>query len=572
MRFLENSANFDQKSFIGKIFASAFFLFFGLAGAVFLVFLAKTTLSELRSYGWEEAKGLIVHSERVSSPEGKYILRLAYEYEYNGKKYRGETFSEAQVNFNGKFRQVAEAEKRYASGTFHAVYVNPASPWDAVLERQFSWWMLIGGLIPLVFCFIGFGGLYGCWFMKKTNDLHKTRPPVIGTKGVRSGAGSYIFLGVVVLFCAALTIFMFILPAGRTIAARSWESIPCRIVSSRVTSHDGSEGGTTYGVEIIYQYDVGGRSYVGDRYDFLACSSSGYEGKVEIVRRYPAGKKTICQVNPRDAYEAVLSTEFRSDYWFGLIPLAFVAFGGLGMFFVWRRSRHKKIEHENIELEDAIGVCDSFLEEGGWLKPRNTPLKMFLGGLLFALIWNGLVSVFVTIAVKSWVKGEPEWFLSIFIIPFVLIGMLTIVFFLFSFADLFVEAPRVRLSKCCPCLGDKVMAEWEIAGSRAYRHMSINVEGVQKIRMADKEARDKVCSAIFVLIPLLETDLPEVMSGGRKEFELPGDMMHSFKAPNHKIVWRVKLCGRRRYRPALTCEYEFCVMPLPQGGKSHVAS
>ena len=39
------------------------------------------------------------------------------------------------------------------------------------------------------------------------------------------------------------------------------------------------------------------------------------------------------------------------------------------------------------------------------------------------LFWNGMVALFVTIAVNSHLRGEPEWFLTLFMVPFVLVGL-----------------------------------------------------------------------------------------------------------------------------------------------------
>jgi hypothetical protein len=47
----------------------------------------------------------------------------------------------------------------------------------------------------------------------------------------------------------------------------------------------------------------------------------------EIVRRYPAGTRTTCYVNPRDESEAVLTRGASRSLTFGLAPIVFFAAG-----------------------------------------------------------------------------------------------------------------------------------------------------------------------------------------------------------------------------------------------------
>jgi hypothetical protein len=73
-----------------------------------------------------------------------------------------------------------------------------------------------------------------------------------------------------------------------------------------------SAGGCTarhseYVPVITFAYTVAGRSHQGTRYDLSNSPDMRLPAVQEVVRRYPAGTRTTCYVNPRDESEAVLT-------------------------------------------------------------------------------------------------------------------------------------------------------------------------------------------------------------------------------------------------------------------------
>jgi len=54
------------------------------------------------------------------------------------------------------------------------------------------------------------------------------------------------------------------------------------VISSEVKYHSGSHGGT-YSVNTFYTYEINGREFKSNTYDFAGGSSSGYEGKQAVV-------------------------------------------------------------------------------------------------------------------------------------------------------------------------------------------------------------------------------------------------------------------------------------------------
>jgi hypothetical protein len=132
-------------------------------------------------------------------------------------------------------------------------------------------------------------------------------------------AGILMTLGGLVL-AAALASF-FLRPAIRTLAARSWPTSSCLVRTSQMRTNTRGRR-PTYSADVLYSYEVAGRQYESNRYDFLGGSDSDFAGQSAIAARYRPGTRVDCYVDPQDPTAAVLSRSFRSAYLFGLVPLA----------------------------------------------------------------------------------------------------------------------------------------------------------------------------------------------------------------------------------------------------------
>ena len=128
--------------------------------------------------------------------------------------------------------------------------------------------------------------------------------------------------------------------------------------------------------------------------------------------------------------------------WVGLIvPFAFILVGGGGLIYAvlhWGKSaEHRAATAGRTSREQFPNIPDdsNITNSPGTTLDFRLPMATSPGWALFGtlvacLFWNGIVSVFVVLAVNSHLEGNPEWFLTIFIIPFVLIGIGLVFFFL----------------------------------------------------------------------------------------------------------------------------------------------
>ncbi|HSL81811.1 MAG TPA: DUF3592 domain-containing protein, partial [Thermoanaerobaculia bacterium] len=256
------------------------------------------------------------------------------------------------------------------------------------------------------------------------------------TPGKAAGCG-VAFFGVFLLFGLGFAAF-FVWPAVRVLQARSWAEVPCEILESRVASHAG-EDGSTYSVEVLYRYRVDGREYTSDRYQFLGGSSSGYESKARAVERIPPGTRTVCYVDPEDPMQAVLVRRLTAEYLFAFLPLVFVAVGAGGIYVslaglergtardVRPGRRVRPLEPGGEPAFEASGGDRSVAPGSLVLEAPTGPVGKFVGATFIALFWNGIVGVFVWQAWEGWRAGSPDGCLTLFILPFLLIGLLLLI-------------------------------------------------------------------------------------------------------------------------------------------------
>jgi hypothetical protein len=393
-------------------------------------------------------------------------------------------------------------------------------------------------------------------------------------KSNRLGGGCLLlFFGLFLAAGCAAFFFMFLRPVMQIAAARDWVERPCVIVSSKVGVHSDSDG-STYSVDIEYTYVVDGKQYKSDRYAFDVGSSSGRAGKQRVVDQYPAGSERTCYVDPRDPREAVLNRGFVPTLWFGLLPLVFVAVGGGGLLFCTRaaikRGGPGRTSTTEWMPDDEQARVEKGLQQGYGqapalgpitLKPAVSPWGKLIGGLVFAVIWNGITSVFVTIAVMSHLKGDPEWFLTFFIIPFVLVGLAAILFVGYSILALFTPQPVITISSPSVRLGESLRLSWLFGGAvSSLRRLTITVCG-QESATYRRGTTTYTDTNVFLDIPVVDATDSFRIQRGDVEVQIPSDTMHSFESEHNKITWSITVKGEIAMWPDVDNSYQLLVLP-----------
>lgn len=388
------------------------------------------------------------------------------------------------------------------------------------------------------------------------------------TSNSRDRAKGKLFLGcfftVFMLFGLGMSA-VFLWPLVNIVQAKNWRATPCRILSSKVGTHSGSKGGSTYSVDVTYEYFVDDQRYVGTRYKFMGGSSSGYEGKKEIVDRLRPGTATTCYVNRRDPNDAVIERGFTADIFFGGIPLVFAAIGAGGLFgvFVYKPGRPKPGASPGLPAAEAPPG-----KSGTALKTSTSPFMRFGCALFFALFWNAIVSVFVVQCISGWSSGSGDGCMTAFLVPFVLVGLGVIVLVGYTFLALFNPRPSLKLSSSTVALGDSIEVEWETTGNLSrVKSFTISLEGREEAtyRRGTSTATDK---STFMKIVLVDSSNGNELRRGRAQFTIPPDSMHSFKSRNNKFLWVLSVKGDIPRWPDIGEEYPIEVLPHRGKGRA----
>ena len=417
--------------------------------------------------------------------------------------------------------------------------------------------------------------------------------PIEKAKPSRSGLGCVIPFGL--LFAAiGLLGFWFVTlrPLIRSAASMDWVRTPCEILSSELERHHGSEN-DTYRVAIRFRYEWPPRSpavesggtadaslssdahahvYESDRYDFSTGSTNvGVDRMRAAVRENPPGRHTFCHVDPEHPESAVLDRRVPANVWIGCLLLLFPGFGILIIFLVWGSSRRVRAEagsplrraaaqNARISRDTTSAIRDMAPSPAGdatdpvsgpsgevLLKPASGRIGVFIGLTFFALFWNGIVGVFVLQAAKEFGRGFIGWFLPLFLIPFVLVGLLLLGAAFQAFSRLFAPAVHVRLDPSRLHLGARVPVAWRLGG-RGVRKLTIRIIAREEAtyRQGTNTRTDR---SDFYREVVFESSDALALAEGRAEILLPAEAVApAFAAKNNKLVWELVFDGEIPWR------------------------
>ncbi len=109
--------------------------------------------------------------------------------------------------------------------------------------------------------------------------------------------------------------------------AKTWPTAEGHVETCKVTESSDSDG-TTYQVEVQYNYEVAGIRYTGNRIAFGYVGSSGRAAHQEIADRLSAAKTVRVRYDPANPWQAVLS------YGLNRSTIFFLVFGATWLLFV----------------------------------------------------------------------------------------------------------------------------------------------------------------------------------------------------------------------------------------------
>ena len=571
----------------GRVGITLFFFVWMAIPSVGMVLMVREGVRGAAPWSWKPADCTIVRSGVDETKDDRYAFTIRYTYAAGALSAVEAPTRDGIVYARGykgdsDYAPAQRLVLRHPPGSRATCYVNPDDPAEAVLKRE--WPTVFFALpFPLLFIVIGVVVLYYTWRTPKPK-AEAASAPISGAASTMPGKAAWVgvaFFGI--FFVVGLCVL-----AGmggkvrKAFAARSWTPVPATVIKSDVRSHRGDDS-TTYSVNVLYSYSVDGRELRSNRYAFMGGSSSGYDGKREVVRRYPPGTTFTAYVNPEDSADAVIERGFTWGMLVLLVPLVFMGVGGVGAYYCGRYARRastsavaagasprlaaplprrfaslgRTIAPHSARLSGARSTAGGLV-----LKPQHSPALKLLGFTLICLFWNGIVSVFLFQVIKSWASGRGEVCLSVFLIPFVAVGIALVLGTLHSLLAVFNPRCTVTLDRE-PILGGATEFRWTFTGRHDRIHrLVLRVEGREEAtyRQGTNTRTDK---NVFFVLDLFDTSRSLDVRTGKARWAVPADTMHSFASSNNKIAWVFILHGHIQGWPDVKDEYALNVAPLP---------
>ena len=511
---------------------TVFGLVFGTIGLAILVLSVRDSLRRLATRHWMPTPCTIVES-MIDDKDERHQFNSVFEYHFSGRAYTSRHFTHKGGLPNSRIGDAHRLLDRYPPGASATCYVNPAAPNEALIRRDFSaGGIIVPVLFSLPFALFGYGLIFFAW---RHDRAQPTASVITGGKRPRGAvAVPAIFGAIFIAVGLGVTVPTFVTPFLRQRAARAWTPVEAVVEQSRVRSHSGDDS-TTYSVDITYRYRVDGRDYRGDRYHFRSGSSSGYEAKRRVVGAHPPGSSVRVYVNPADPFDSVIVRDMGVAIYLGLLPLLFAVVGGLVMVFGVRHGRR-------------LGRPSA--APAAWtLRPTRRGAKP-LGFLAIALFWNGIVSVLVTQCAGQWLAGGRPIFMTLFLVPFVAIGIGIVAGFFAELLRLF--NPRIVLLPPPSPLVAGVPAVIAFRGCgriERLKRLAFFLVGSETSGSSgddgERTTREFHRSAVY------ELDQPLLMQQGSFRLTLPPSLMRRTAAPGDRIDWSLEIKGMIPHWPDL---------------------
>jgi hypothetical protein len=401
-------------------------------------------------------------------------------------------------------------------------------------------------------------------------------------------AGEALFFAVFLVFgIAAFTITLATMAWPELRANRHFLETHCTIVKTAI-SELRTDDGPAYRPDITIAYEVSGKKFKTVTYDAARMYSSSKANAREIADQFRVGEQYVCWYDPRDPQQAVLVRGYSGwMYLLLLIPASFIIIGGGGLIYTlfhWGTSaeRRSALQHRAAKIDltgEGLDEKDNYPQippptdakssPGTRLMYRlpiaTSPGWQLFGAFCACIVWNAITGVFVAFAIRSHFKGDPEWFLTFFIIPFVLIG-LVLVFVLFRQLLIATGIGPTRME-----VSHYPLRPGESCDLYLCQAGRLSLHSLQVVLVCDEHATfrqgtdtrtetRRVFEQSIFSQERLEID-PAAPFEHEWPFQIPSGSMHSFKSAHNEIRWQLLVKGDVAGWPNFERDYPLIVYP-----------
>lgn len=532
-----------------KLLLTGLCLFFLVLGSASAMDLVQEIGYRRETREWAETDCVISTSQAVNDqPAEEYRIAIEYTYVFDGQSYQSTQIRRDTPEVDWIF-DAYEWMDRFPAGSSRRCYVDPSDPTQAVLNHDpvnQGWWL------PLPLLFVGIGAvlLWFQWRPARPTDRKARDLPREEDTGRTSAADVLVPWGVLSVFVLVGLLCGWFAFACDWVVLRdsqTWDEHPCVIESGRLLE-ESDEDKPKYRVDICYVYTVDGIEYRSSDYEIGDAFSGDRSGQLDILNRFLPGQKFLCYVNPENPRQAILSRSLARSPWLAIIPGVFLVAGVAGM-----------ISMVVAHLSNSEDECALTDQDGSVTLCSERRVAAFAGMGVFALVWNGLVSVFIYMEVQQWANGESGMGDLIVLIPFALVGLAVIVGVVYYGLACFNPRLTVRLSRDSLVAGESFVLSWEFEGANdKLRSLHILLEGIHEIL---EQGQEEATTEVIAEMNLLETTDSTCIERGEISVKIPYDARPSFEADEESVVWALLITGKIPRMPDVKTSHEISILP-----------
>lgn len=198
---------------------------------------------------------------------------------------------------------------------------------------------------------------------------------------------------------------------------------------------------------------------------------------------------------------------------------------------------------------------------------ETTPLLL---SSLFSLAWNTMVAVLMVIAVENHLSGNPDWFLTVLLVPFAAVSFFSTRWFFISFRRQSGVGPTTVEISDLPLLPGRTyriyICQYGRARFERYQISLVCFEETTYQQGTDVRT-ERVETARIAIEPELSDSHNVLVADPENplemdcQFQLPVDMMHSFQGRHNAIVWKIVIEGEVKKWPSFCRGFPVVVYP-----------
>lgn len=534
-----------------------FGLIFAAFSSIFIYLGVKTSVDDASRNQWPTAPCSIQKFNIKSRPnlDPPFQPKVKFTYEWENKQYTGSKVWPKKLG-EEEFEELGELIEQVRNKQITQCYINPEKPNEAILVQEPH--SIFGGVI-----FAIFGSIFGLIGISiavySLKSLTKKTKSVSKSPKSKGSVIAILFFGAFALAGFGVLIGVVIPMWKNYYSAKDWVPTNATVIWSTVRSHKGDDG-STYSVDIFYKYSVNGHTYKSNGYGLMGGSSSGRANKEAVVKEHPKGKSITCYVNPANPHQTLLKREL--GWWaaFTLFPLPFIAIGAGGLgFALFGKSKSTKSSNSALRNVRAVQGKEPKIAH---FKPTLKRWLWLLGSIAIAAFWNGIVSLFLFgELIPSWQRGDKDWFLTLFLTPFVLVGIGFILNIFYRFLACFNPAPNLTLAPGALTLTESATLKWNtLNGEHRVQDFTLYLVGEEKTTYR-RGKNSHTETSVFYEEELFKSSDPRKIRRGELSIELPQELHPSWDGDHNSINWQLKVRGDISFWPDISDDYAIEVLP-----------